>query len=691
MTTLFLHFFPFSPPGDLEVVWHSYPESRHSGPTDRGRRARGRVWRLRERFIRRTRVARGVHPDWDSSDADSLYGVGRWGGDYFRIDEKGRVIVSPQREQGKGAALSDILALLSKRDVHPPVSLRFPQILRDRIAQLHESFLAAMKECDYKGGLRLVYPMKVNQRKETVVELMEAGEPWNYGLEVGSKPELLSALALQAPKESLLVVNGFKDREYVELAASGVELGKNVVIVLDKLDEARLVSEVLAGSERLPMIGIRLKLSAKGGGKWADAAGETAKFGLTVPELMAAVRILREAGLEDRLRMIHFHIGSQVTDIKRFHAGLMEGARTYAKLRKLGLPVEWVNVGGGLGVDYDGSASATPSSMNYDLREYTNSVAYTLQGVADEEGVEHPTIVSESGRAVVAYHGLFVTELIKRVPDELPLEDHLPKAGDHRVLLEMEATLDRVRLDNYQEAYHDAVALRESALQRFNLGVLGLEDRAKSEVMFRHVALRVLACARQDDNMSEEFLGLQKLLQHKFIANFSLFQSTPDVWGVKQLFPVMPLTRLDEEPTEFGTVVDITCDSDGEINRFVSEGDPKDTLELHELENGPYPIGIFLTGAYQDTLGDFHNLFGRVHEAYVHVAPDGGLSVENVVPGDSVEEVLWMVNWEMGELDAHMRKHLARKVEKGELDEERAAEIAEGFRVALDGYTYLER
>lgn len=629
--------------------------------------------------------------EWDVERSSGLYGLERWGADYFRIDKRGDVVVSPQRDGGQGAAVAGILAALAKQDVHPPVSLRFPQILRDRIALLHESFLGSMQECGYKGGLRLVYPMKVNQRKETVLELIQAGETWNYGIEVGSKPELLSALALDTPKESLLVVNGFKDREYVELATSGVELGKNVVIVLDKLDEAPLVADVLKSHDRLPMIGIRLKLSAKGGGKWAEASGEQAKFGLTVPELMRAVKILEDAGLTEQVRMIHFHIGSQVNDIKRIHAGLTEGARTYAKLRKMGLPVELVNVGGGLGVDYDGSGTTTPSSMNYDLREYTNSVAYTLQGVADEEGVDHPTIVSESGRAVVAYHGLFVTEVIKRVPDELPLQEHLPVEGDHRALFELQATMQRVRLDNYQEAYHDAVALRESTLQRFNLGVVGLEQRAKAEVMFRHTALRVLQCAREDDNMTEEFLNLQKSLQHKFIANFSVFQSTPDIWGVKQLFPVMPLTRLGKEPTEFGTVVDITCDSDGEIKRYVDESEPKDTLELHPLDNGPYPVGIFLTGAYQDTLGDFHNLFGRVHEAYVHVDQNGAARVDKVVPGDSVEEVLWMVNWELGELDQQMRASLARKVERGQLEKERAAQIAEGFRVALDGYTYLER
>jgi arginine decarboxylase len=632
-----------------------------------------------------------VPPEWNTQQAVDLYGLERWGEGYFRIDEEGRVVVSPQREAGKGAPLTAILTQLAQRDIHPPVSLRFPQILSDRISLLHESFLSSMRECGYKGSLRLVYPMKVNQRKQTVEELVEAGRAWNYGLEVGSKPELLCALAMETPKQSLLVVNGFKDEEYVELAASGVELGKNVVIVLDKLDEAKLVAKVLKEYDSPPMIGIRLKLNAKGGGKWAEATGEQAKFGLTMPELLQAVKTLKEADLLDRVRMVHFHIGSQVTDIKRIHQGLTEGARIYCKLRKRGVPVELVNVGGGLGVDYDGSGTTSPSSMNYDIREYTNSVAYTLQGVADEEGVPHPTIVSESGRAVVAYHGLFVTEIIKRVPDELPLEDHLPSEGDHRNLFELKATLDRVALHNYQEAYHDAMGLRESAMQRFNLGVLSLEERAKAEVLFRHTAFRVLACAQQDDNMTEEFLALQKILQHKFIANFSVFQSTPDVWGVKQLFPVVPLVRHTEQPTEFGTIVDITCDSDGEINRFIDEEETKSTLELHPLVNGPYPVGVFLTGAYQDTLGDFHNLFGRVHEAYVNVDKDGSVGLDKVVEGDSVEEVLWFANWELGELHEHMKGHLARKVEKGELTSERAEEISDGFRVALRGYTYLER
>jgi arginine decarboxylase len=316
---------------------------------------------------------------------------------------------------------------------------------------------------------------------------------------------------------------------------------------------------------------------------------------------------------------------------------------------------------------------------------------YTLKTVADEEKVPHPTIVSESGRAVVAYHSVLALEILKRVPDELPLEDNLPVPGDHRVLHDMRSTMDGITLKNYPEAYHDAVALRDEVTQRFNFGLITIQERAKAEVLFRYIAHKVLRFAERDDNVSEEFIALKKALQHKFIANFSLFQSTPDIWGVKQLFPIMPLERLTEQPKEFGTIVDITCDSDGEIRNFIDLVDIKDTLELHTLDERPYHIGVFLTGAYQDTLGDFHNLFGRVHEAYILIGEDGTPHIDKVVEGDNVEEVLWLVNWEMGELDKHMKESLARKVAKGELDEERAAEIHEEFRVALDGYTYLEK
>lgn len=644
----------------------------------------------RQTFFRVTQVAAVVSPRWSTEESADLYGPDRWGEGYFRVGADGSLLVTPTREPDRATSVVEIVKQLAARDIHPPFTVRFPQILEDRIRRIHESFLRSMDEFDYKSGLRLVYPMKVNQRKEVVQELLRSGDPWNYGLEVGSKPELLSALALETPDDALLIANGFKDTEFVELAASGVELGKNVIVVLDKLDEAHLVTKVLKEQPHKPHLGIRVKLAARGHGKWAESGGERAKFGLTVPELLHALEILKKAGLADRIKMIHFHIGSQVSDIKRIHAGVQEAARIYCKLHRMGIPVDTVDVGGGMGVDYDGSGTASSASINYDMREYTNTIVYTLRTVADEEGVPHPTIVSESGRAVVAHQSMLVLELLKRVPEEMPLDQALPAEGDHRIVHELNESLGGITLKNYPEAYHDALSSRDEAMQRFNLGVLSLSERAKAETLFRAIAAKVLKFADRDDNLTDEFLDLRKMLQHKFIANFSLFQSTPDVWGVRQVFPIMPLTRLDKRPSEFGTIVDITCDSDGEIRRFIDVVDVKDTLELHELDDDPYHIGIFLTGAYQDTLGDFHNLFGRVHEAYVTLDENGRPSVDRLVEGDTVEEVLWLVNWERGELMDLMRDQLRKKARSGLLTDERAAEVIEGFRVALDGYTYLE-
>lgn len=627
---------------------------------------------------------------WSADDASELYGPERWGAGYFHIGKAGRLHVSPTGPKGPSVALTQVIEQLAKRDIYAPFTLRFPQILSDRIQQIHESFLASMTDLGYNSGLRLVYPMKVNQRKEVVQELLKCGNRWGYGLEVGSKPELLSAMALDLAPDALLIANGFKDPEFIELAASAVELGKNVIVVLDKLDEAAMVTKVLKGAQHLPQLGIRVKLAARGHGKWADSGGERAKFGLTVPELLHAVQVLRDAGLADRVKMIHFHIGSQVSDVKRITAGVQEAGRIYAKLRRMGLPVDTVDVGGGMGVDYDGSGTASSASINYDMREYTNTIVYTLKTVADEEDVPHPTIVSESGRAVVAHQSLLVMDIMKRMPEPMPVENHHPVEGDHRSVHELFETLGSVTLKNYPEAYHDALSSRDEALQRFNLGVLSLEERAKAEILFREVASKVLRCAERDDNLTDEFLELRKSLQHKFIANFSLFQSTPDIWGVHQLFPIMPLERLDKRPSEFGTIVDITCDSDGEIRRFIDVVDVKDTLELPNLDHGAYPVGVFLTGAYQDTLGDFHNLFGRVHEVYVTVPEDGVAQIDNVVEGDCVEEVLWLANWERGELVEQMQSSLNAQVEAGKLGKKRAAEVLAGFRVALDGYTYLE-
>ncbi|MBW3582493.1 MAG: biosynthetic arginine decarboxylase [Euryarchaeota archaeon] len=630
-------------------------------------------------------------PSWTLDDAEDLYGTGRWGEGYFRVGNDGRLHVTPTRDAKLSTSITSIIESLVARGYDTPISLRFPQILEDRIRNMHETFRASMQEYGYQGDLRLVYPMKVNQRRELVLELLDVGAKYHYGLEAGSKPEILAAMACDTDPKSLLVINGFKDEEFIELAVAAVELGKTVIVVMDKVDEAELLVRVLKDVEHKPFIGVRVKLLAKGGGKWIESSGERAKFGLTVPEVVHAMEVLKAGGLADRMKMVHFHIGSQITDIKRVHAGVVEAGRIYASLRKMGFPVDTIDTGGGLGVDYDGSGTASQASRNYDLREYTNTIVYSLREVADEAGVPHPTIVTESGRAVAAYQGLLAMELLKRMPEERPLSEAEPAPGDHKIVHDMRATLDNITIKNYPEAYHDAIALKDELTQRFNFGMVTLGDRGKAEIMFRHIARKVLHFAERDDNLLDEFLELKKLLQQKYIGNFSLFQSTPDIWGVKQLFPIMPLDRLKERPTEFGTIVDITCDSDGEIRKFIDVMDVKDTLELHELDERPYYVGVFLTGAYQDTLGDFHNLFGRVHEAYVRVTEDGGHTLDKFVEGDSVEEVLWLVNWQEGELYERMCDVIEKKVVDGRIAADRASEVKETFKAALEGYTYLEK
>ncbi|MGC9515525.1 biosynthetic arginine decarboxylase [Methanocrinis sp.] len=582
---------------------------------------------------------------WTIDDSASLYGVEGWGNGYFTINDAGNLTVSPRKGNGGTVEVMEIVDRINEGGVVSfPILFRFPQIIEDRLEEINGAFLASMEELEYGGGYRLVFPMKVNQRKEVVEYIVKGGERLNVGLEVGTKAELLAALSLGLGPDALIVCNGYKDQDYLKLALTFGESSK-IVIVIDIFEE---IFDLLRCSKELgikPRLGLRTKLFSRGSGRWEESGGELSKFGLSTAEILESIRILSENGMIDRLEMLHFHIGSQITDIRKIKIAMNEAARIYAKVRKVA-EVEYFNVGGGLSVDYDGSKTPTPASANYTLQEYSNDIVYTLQRTCDEEEVPCPTIVSESGRAIAAYHSFLAFKVIGKKNSKEGLEV-VPAEDDPVQIEDMRQALDNMDLENYAEFYHDALHYREELFDAFNLGNIGLEERSKGDLLFWKVCQKAASFAKADENDSEEFESLKKLLSKKYIGNFSLFQSVPDMWGVQQIFPTMPLHRLGEEPTVRGTIADITCDSDGEIRSFAGEN--SDFLALHHLlADEDYYLGTFLLGAYQDTLGDFHNLLGCVNEVHIKV-DDGGWRIAKVVQGDACGKLLRFFNYETEE------------------------------------------
>jgi len=618
---------------------------------------------------------------WTVDDSVSLYGVDGWGNGYFTITEGGNLAVSPRKEAGGTVDIMEIVDEINRSgNVQFPILFRFPQILEDRLQEINGAFLASMRELDYRGGYRLVFPMKVNQKKEVVEYIVSGGRELNVGLEVGTKAELLAALSLGLGPEALIICNGYKDQDYLKLALKFGETNR-IVIVIDVFEE---IFDLLRCSKELgakPILGLRTKLFSRGSGRWEESGGELSKFGLSTAEILESIRILSENGMIDRLKMLHFHIGSQITDIRKIKIAMNEAARIYAKVRKVA-EVEYFNVGGGLSVDYDGTQTATPASANYTLQEYSNDVVYTLQRTCDEEEVPCPTIVSESGRAIAAYHSFLAFKVIGKKNSKEGLE--VTPAEDDPVQIEdMRQALDNMDLENYPEFYHDALHYREELFDAFNLGNIGLEERSKGDLLFWKVCQKVASFAEADENDSEEFESLKKLLSKKYIGNFSLFQSVPDMWGVQQIFPIMPLHRLGEEPRVRGTIADITCDSDGEIRSFAGEN--ADFIALHDLrKDEDYHLGTFLLGAYQDTLGDFHNLLGCVNEVHVTVEDeDDGWRISKVVRGDVCDKLLRFFNYEPEELLGEVASRCCGEKAEGE----RARET---IRKALGEYSYFK-
>lgn len=628
---------------------------------------------------------------WTVRDSAETYGIAHWGADFLRIADNGNLILAAEGEQGAWVDLKQLIEDLQRRGIGLPILLRFTDLLHARVRTLATAFEAAIKEYDYKGRYRGVYPVKVNQQRDVVEDLITLGRRWHLGLEAGSKPELLIVMALLDDPEARIICNGYKDVEYIETALMARQLGRDVTIVVEKGSEIALIVEVARRMGVKPSIGIRAKLSSRGAGRWEESSGDRAKFGLTVGQMVDAVEQLRAEGMLDCLTLLHFHIGSQVSAIRSFKDALREAGRLYVELVKLGAPMGTLDCGGGLGVDYDGSHTNFASSVNYSVQDYAMDVIAAIHAVCEEQGVPHPDIVTESGRALVAHHAVLVVNVLGAIEtaSREGEEIHLAE-GDPAILHELAESAASISRKNYQAVWHDAIEARDEILTMFNLGLVDLPTRARAEKLFWNVCTRVERIARQLPYVPDELEDLRRTLSDTYFCNFSVFQSAPDSWAVDQLFPIVPIHRLDERPTRRAILADITCDSDGKVDRFIDLHDVKDGLELHELNGEPYYLGFFLMGAYQEILGDLHNLFGDTNAVHVTLTGKGIYKVEHVVEGDTVTEVLEYVQYSRRSLVKSMRQAAEEAVQDGRLSMEEAGRIIQAYINGLEGYTYLE-
>jgi arginine decarboxylase len=572
-----------------------------------------------------------------------------------------------------------------------PILLRFPQIIASQVRALHASFRNASQEFGYRAQHYAVYPMKVNQRREVVEAFLQEGRKYGFGLEAGSKAELYAALAMEQTPESLLVCNGFKDETFINLALLGSAIGKNVVVVVEKLNELMTFLRLSEGAARKPMLGARLKLYSRGSGRWEKSGGETAKFGLTATEMLEVLRRLRECNRLDELKLLHCHIGSQMTDVKRVKNAIKEAARVYAKVRKLGVEIEYLDLGGGMAVDYDGSKTSYEASANYSMQEFANDIIYTVASICEDENVPEPTVITESGRILTAYHAMLVVNVqdeIETVIDEITLAD--VDEDDPQVVIELRDLRDNLSVKNFLEYYHDALEHKDELFTLFNLGYIDLEDRAKGEVLFWQILEKVEAYARTSKFFPEELNDLKRLLAAKYLCNFSVFRSVPDAWALDFLFPIMPIHRLNEPASEFATLVDLTCDSDGIIDKFVDLRDVKEVLEVHPFTRDPYYLGILLIGAYQEAMGNYHNLFGTANEADIVIDDQGAFHVRKVIPGHQVGTILELARFDRGFLLEGFRRNLMQAAKRHQLTDEEFGELTRFYEKCFHSYTYLE-
>ena len=635
---------------------------------------------------------------WQVVDSQELYLVNAWGKGYFSINDAGHVVVRPDTQPGNEIDLYDVVEGLKARDLTTPVVVRFSDILAHRLKHMHAAFSQAIAENDYKNRYAAVFPIKVNQQRLVVEEVYRYGREFGFGLEAGSKPELLAVMAMtENTSDRLIVCNGFKDDSYIEAVTLATKLGRTIIPVVENFDELGLILKHAQTYGVRPRIGVRVKLFSEGSGRWRDSAGEKSKFGLFVTEILELFNILKSHDMLDCLQLVHCHPGSQLQDIRRVKDAINELAHVYAELKLMGAGLQYIDVGGGLGVDYDGSGTNFSSSMNYTLNEYASDVVYRIASVCNARDIPHPMIISESGRAVAAYHSVLIFDALgSSALDKFQVTGN--EAEEYRGEKELPAPVQDLSVAyrsvserRLVECYHDALTAREQVLQMFNIGLLSLEFRALAERLYWATLARIRDACRKLERMPEELEDLEAILSDTYFCNFSVFQSLPDSWAIDQLFPIMPIHRLDERPTRLGVLADITCDSDGKIDRFVSLRDVKRTLELHELKDGEkYYLAAFLVGAYQETLGDLHNLFGDTHVVHIRLHDEGGWWIEEIVKGDTANKVLEYMEYDVAELAPALSRDCERAIRDGRMTIAETQKLKRFYEGELDGYSYLE-
>ncbi len=627
---------------------------------------------------------------WTVTDTSELYHVPRWGNGYFSIQPDGHLHVHPDKDPQRSIDLKKLVDRLQMRGLNLPILLRFNGILRNRLSEIRQVFDQAIADHKYQGKYSCVYPIKVNQQRHVVEEILKYGSRSGVGLEAGSKPELLAVVAMTGP-HTPVICNGFKDAEFIEMALLAQKIGRLVIPVVERYNELDLILRYAEKVGVRPLLGMRIKLSSKGSGRWQSSAGYRSKFGLSVGEMLRALEALKQRGLQDCFQLLHFHLGSQITNIRHVKTALIEASRVYADLVKRGAGLKYLDVGGGLGIDYDGSQTNFESSVNYTLQEYANDVVYHIQTVCEDANIPHPTIISESGRAVAAFHSVLVFGVMgvgghaveENLPADIPDEYEQP-------LHDLRLTLQELSIRNVLEGYHDAQQALEAALNLFSAGYLPLDQRCLAESLFFAICHKIRKLTDEMDVVPEDLQGLDRMLSDTYFCNFSLFQSMPDSWAIKQLFPILPIHRLTERPTRHAVLSDITCDSDGKIEQFIDRRDIRRTLLLHPYDGAPYYLGAFLLGAYQEILGDLHNLFGDTNAAHISLDDDGQVMVENIIKGDSVNEVLHYVQFDGRELIDRLQAAVDAAIREGRIDHKQAGAFVHFYEDALNGYTYLE-
>ncbi|MCF0244955.1 MAG: biosynthetic arginine decarboxylase [Bacteroidaceae bacterium] len=627
---------------------------------------------------------------WHVDDAAEMYNIKGWGASYFDINEKGNVTVTPKKD-GVAIDLRELMDELAIRDISAPVLLRFPDIIDNRIENISTCYKKAAKEYGFNGQCFSVFPIKVNQMQPVVEEIVAHGKKYNLGLEAGSKPELHAVLAANTDEDTLIICNGYKDESFIELALLAQKMGKRIYLVAEKLNELNIIARISKRIKVKPNIGIRIKLASSGSGKWEDSGGDASKFGLTSSELLDALELLQTKDLSDCMKLIHFHIGSQVTNIRHIKAAILEASQFYVQLRKLGFPIDFVDAGGGLGVDYDGTRSASNcSSVNYSIQEYVNDIIYQIQDAADKNELPHPNIITESGRALSAHHSVLVMEVLEHAEQpEMPEEWEVDE-NDHQLVKELYEIWDNLSQRSALESWHDAQEIRDESLRMFSYGIIDLKTRAQIEKLYWSVTREINNIASHSKRLPEELYGVHKLLADKYFCNFSIFQSLPDSWAIDQVFPIMPIHRLDEKPTRRATLQDMTCDSDGKIASYIADGQICSSLPVHSLKNNEhYYLGVFLVGAYQEILGDMHNLFGDTNA--VHITVDkNGYNIDKTIDGETIDDVLDYVEFDTKKLVRRLETWVTKSMKNGKISLDEGKEFLANYKSGLYGYTYLE-